>query len=68
MVSGTDSHGTPITVRAEAENMTPEAVYKKYHQSFLELFQKLGLTYDLFTSTHTENHFKSVAGDVHRPG
>ena len=58
MVSGTDSHGTPITVRAEAENMTPEAVYKKYHQSFLELFQKLGLTYDLFTSTHTENHFK----------
>ena len=58
MVSGTDSHGTPITVRAEAEKMTPEAVYQRFHHSFLELFQKLGLTYDLFTSTHTENHFK----------
>jgi methionyl-tRNA synthetase len=58
MVSGTDSHGTPITVRAEAENSTPEAVYQRFHHGFLELFQKLGLNYDLFTSTHTENHFK----------
>lgn len=58
MVSGTDSHGTPITVRAEAENKTPEEIYQRYHKGFLELFQKLGLTYDLFTSTHTENHFK----------
>jgi len=58
MVSGTDSHGTPITVRAEAENKTPMEVYQHFHRGFLELFQKLGLTYDLFTSTHTENHFK----------
>ena len=36
----------------------PVQVYQKYHAGFLELFQKLGLTYDLFTSTHTENHFK----------
>ena len=58
MVSGTDSHGTPITVRAEAENVTPEEVYQRFHKGFLELFQQVGLTYDLFTSTHTENHFK----------
>jgi len=58
MVSGTDSHGTPITVRAEAENVSPEEVYLRFHAGFLELFQKMGLTYDLFTSTHTENHFK----------
>ena len=58
MVSGTDSHGTPITVRAEAENKTPLEVYQYFHEGFLELFQKMGLTYDLFTSTHTDNHFK----------
>ncbi len=58
MVSGTDSHGTPITVRADAEKTTPEEVYKKYHASFLNLYQQLGLTYDLFTSTHTANHFQ----------
>jgi methionyl-tRNA synthetase len=58
MVSGSDSHGTPVTVRADAEESTPYQVYQKYHATFLELFQKLGLTYDLFTSTHTENHFR----------
>jgi methionyl-tRNA synthetase len=58
MVSGSDAHGTPVTVRADAENSTPVQVYQKYHTGFLELFQKLGLTYDLYTSTHTENHFK----------
>ncbi|MEM5775807.1 MAG: class I tRNA ligase family protein, partial [Anaerolineaceae bacterium] len=57
MVSGSDAHGTPITVRAEAEKVTAEEVYKRYHESFLDLFQKLGLTYDLFTSTHTSNHW-----------
>lgn len=57
MVSGTDSHGTPITVRAEAESLTPQEVYQRYHADFIDLFQKIGLAYDLFTSTHTENHF-----------
>ena len=56
LVSGTDSHGTPITVRADAEKTTPFEVYQRYHFGFLDLFQKLGLTYDLFTTTHTQNH------------
>jgi len=56
MVSGSDSHGTPITVRADAEKTTPLAVYQRYHEGFLDLFQKLGIDYDLFTSTHTQNH------------
>jgi methionyl-tRNA synthetase len=63
MVSGSDSHGTPVTVRADAEGTTPLQVYEKYHAGFLELFQKLGLSYDLFTSTHTENHFR-VSQDI----
>jgi methionyl-tRNA synthetase len=56
MVSGSDSHGTPITVRADAEKTTPLAVYQRFHKGFLDLFQQLGITYDLFTSTHTQNH------------
>jgi len=58
MVSGSDSHGTPVTVKADEENSTPLDVYKRYHANFLSLFQKLGLTYDMFTTTHTQNHFK----------
>jgi methionyl-tRNA synthetase len=57
-VSGSDAHGTPVTVRADADGTTPLVVYQRFHTGFLDLFQKLGLTYDLFTSTHTENHFK----------
>lgn len=58
MVSGSDAHGTPITVKSDAEGVTPVEIYKRYHAGFVELFQKLGLQYDLFTSTHTRNHFK----------
>jgi len=58
MVSGTDSHGTPVTLKADALGRPVEEVYQFYHARFLELFQKLGIAYDLFTSTHTENHFK----------
>jgi methionyl-tRNA synthetase len=58
MVSGSDAHGTPISVKSDAEGTSPLEVYERYHTEFLELFQKLGLSYDLFTATHTENHFK----------
>lgn len=58
MVSGSDAHGTPVAVQADAEGATPLEVYQRYHAGFLELFLQLGLTYDLFTSTHTQNHFK----------
>jgi methionyl-tRNA synthetase len=58
VVSGTDSHGTPVTIAADKEGKSVEDVYKKYHDGFIDLFQQIGITYDLFTTTHTENHFK----------
>lgn len=58
MVSGTDSHGTPVTIRADQESKPVEEVYKRFHESFIEVFKGYGITYDLFTTTHTENHFK----------
>jgi len=58
MVSGSDSHGTPITVRAEEEGKTPREVFERFHHRFLELFQRLGISYDLFTHTDTENHHR----------
>lgn len=58
MVSGTDAHGTPVVLAADKEGKSVEEVYKQYHNGFLELFQGAGISYDLFTTTHTENHFK----------
>ncbi|MGB4594820.1 MAG: methionine--tRNA ligase [Anaerolineaceae bacterium] len=57
MLSGTDSHGTAITVKADEKHITPLEVYQHYHPRFIELFQKLGISYDIYTSTHTSNHF-----------
>jgi methionyl-tRNA synthetase len=56
MVSGSDSHGTPITVRADAEKKSPLEIYQRFHEGFIDLFLQLGISYDLFTSTHTQNH------------
>ncbi len=58
MVSGSDAHGTPVTVYADANDTTPLQVYQQFHNEFLDLFQQLGISYDLYTSTHTENHFE----------
>jgi methionyl-tRNA synthetase len=56
MVSGSDQHGTPITLSAEQQNLTPQQVVDKYHQSFLDSWESLGITFDLFTTTGTDNH------------
>lgn len=56
MVSGSDQHGAPITMRAEEEGTTPESIAGKYHSQFLECWRKLGISFDLFTRTGTANH------------
>jgi methionyl-tRNA synthetase len=58
MVSGTDSHGTPVTIAADKAGKPVEEVYKQYHDGFIDLFRQMGITYDLFTTTHTDNHFR----------
>ena len=63
MVSGTDSHGTPVSLKADSLGKPVEEVYKQYHDGFLDLYRRLGIHYDLFTTTHTENHFK-VSQDI----
>jgi methionyl-tRNA synthetase len=63
MVSGSDSHGTPVTVRAEQEGLSPEDLFLRYHHRFLDGFMELGVSFDLFTHTDTENHHH-VAQDM----
>lgn len=63
MVSGSDQHGTPITLRAEQEGISPAEVAARYHKEFLESWQKLGISFDLFTTTGTANH-AAVVHDI----
>ncbi|WP_035739949.1 methionine--tRNA ligase [Parafrankia elaeagni] len=63
MVSGSDAHGTPITVRADEEGVTPQEIVDRYHPEFLRIWSGLGISFDLFTTTRTKNH-EATAQDV----
>ncbi len=56
MVSGTDEHGTPIQVQADAEGTTPTELVDGYSRVIQDDLVGLGLSYDLFTRTSTDNH------------
>jgi methionyl-tRNA synthetase len=60
MVSGSDSHGTPITVAADKEGVDPRVIVERYHPRMLETWERLGITFDLYTSTLTENHYRTT--------
>jgi methionyl-tRNA synthetase len=60
MVSGTDEHGTPIQVQADAEGVTPRELADRYNRVIVEDLHGLGLSYDLFTRTTTRNHYSVV--------
>ena len=71
MVSGTDEHGTPILVAADAEGVTPQELADRNNRVIVEDLVALGLSYDLFTRTTTGNHYAVVQEmftTVHRKG
>ncbi len=59
-VSGTDSHGTPITIRAKKENVDPSVIVDKYHEEYISNFNDLDFSYDLYASTEDDEHKKMV--------
>lgn len=64
-VSGSDCHGTPVTIRARQEGRTPEEISGFYHQEFVRVFDKLGFSYDLYTKTTDKAH-KEFVTEFHR--
>jgi len=63
MVSGSDEHGTPITITAEMEKTTPQAIVDRYNKEHTENMKQLGISFDLFTRTTTDNH-KNVVQEI----
>ncbi len=65
MVSGSDCHGTPITLEAERQGITPQDVIRRNHPSFVNTLDTLGVTFDLFTQTYTDNHYRTTTEYLH---
>ncbi|MEI6578901.1 MAG: methionine--tRNA ligase, partial [Eubacteriales bacterium] len=59
-VSGSDCHGTPVTIRAKQEGKSPKEISDYYHTEFSEVFNKLGFSYDLYGKTSSEQHVEFV--------
>ncbi len=58
MVSGSDEHGTPILVEAERQGISPREFVANYHRQICEVWEQLGMSWDLYTETGTENHYR----------
>ncbi|MBL5768067.1 hypothetical protein B5V88_13170 [Heyndrickxia sporothermodurans] len=59
-VSGSDCNGTPITIKAKQEGVSPTQIADRYHEEFKDCFTKLGFTYDVYTRTDTAHHHQIV--------
>ena len=60
MVSGTDCHGTPITVEADKRGVKPEDIVNEYTPKIHYLLKLYNLTFDIFLFNFKINiHFFS---------
>ena len=59
-VSGSDCHGTPVAVQAIQEGVAPGDIADRYHREFVDCFERLGFSYDLYTRTDQAFHHAVV--------
>lgn len=60
-VGGSDEHGVPITIRAMKENITPQQVVDKYHEIIKNSFDKMGISFDIYSRTSNPIHHKTAS-------
>jgi methionyl-tRNA synthetase len=60
-VCGSDEHGVPITIKAKAENSTPQQVVDKYHNMMKNAFEEFGISFDVYSRTSSPVHHKTAS-------
>lgn len=59
-ICGTDEHGTPISIAADKEGISPKEVVDKYHKIIVDAFEKLGIEFDNFSRTTKQLHYRTA--------
>lgn len=57
-ICGSDEHGVPITIRADKEHVTPQAVVDRYHAVMASTFERMGVQFDNYSRTSLPLHHK----------
>ncbi len=60
-IGGSDEHGVPITLKARNEGITPQDVVDKYHAMIKDSFQRLGISFDVYSRTSAPIHYETAA-------
>lgn len=60
-VCGSDEHGVPITIKARKEGITPQQVVDRYHNIIKNSFEKLGMSFDIYSRTSSEMHAQTAS-------
>ena len=60
-VCGSDEHGVPITIKAQQQGSTPQAIVDQYHKLIKESFEKFGISFDIYSRTTSEIHRETAS-------
>ncbi len=60
-ICGSDEHGVPITIKAKEQKMTPQQIVDKYHMIIKDSFERLGISFDIYSRTTSKIHHKTAS-------
>ena len=59
-VCGSDEHGVAITIGSKKEGLSPKAFVDKYHSVMKKAFEDFGISFDIYSRTSNEIHYKTA--------
>ena len=60
-IGGSDEHGVPITIKARNEGISPQEVVNRYHSIIKDSFEKLGISFDIYSRTTNKTHYDTAS-------
>lgn len=60
-IGGSDEHGVPITIKARQQGISPQEVVDKYHTIIKDSFEKLGISFDVYSRTSAPIHHETAS-------
>ena len=58
-IGGSDEHGVPITIKAQKEGVSPQAIVDHYHKMIKDSFAELGISFDIYSRTSSRTHHET---------